>query len=364
MLILPKRPKRSKRSKRRARRRDVIGDAQLRPLARRMVGAGLWVLATGIIGAAGYRALSGGEWSWSDTLYMTVLTISTVGFAEVLPDMANVPYARLWTVILILFGSAGLLTFISSFTAFIVENDLGEALARSRMMRRIDELKDHCVVCGCGSTGEYVVKELIRIGTPFVVIDKDIEKLDNLDRELDGILYIVGDATTDEMLLEAGIKRAQAVVAALHDDPDNLYVTLSARTLAPDIRIVTRGIEEGARRKMELAGADSVVLSNVMGGTRMAQEMVRPKVVQFLDQMLREQELDLEELTLEPGHPLIGTSLARADLRSRGNALVVAVRSQAGTFTYNPTSDHVFLEGSTLILIAPRVRAKSSGGRS
>ncbi len=349
MLILPDR------SKRRARRRDVIGDAQLRPLARRMVGAGLWVLATGIIGAAGYRVLSGGEWSWADTLYMTVVTISTVGFGETLPNMDTMPYARLWTVILILFGSAGLLTFISSFTAFIVENDLGEALARSRMMRRIDELEGHCVVCGCGSTGEYVAKELVRIGTPFVIIDKDIKKLDRLERELpNGMLYIVGDATTDEVLIEAGIKRATAVVAALHDDPDNLYVTLSIRTLAPTIRIVTRAIEEGAQRKMVLAGADSVVLSNVMGGTRMAQEMVRPKVVQFLDQMLREQALDLEELTLEHGHPLIGTTMAHADLRSRGNALVLAVRSEEGRFTYNPKSDHLFVEGSTLILVAPR----------
>lgn len=142
------------------RQRAALAESRFKPLMGRMIAAGLWVLATGLIGAAGYRYLSDGAWSWSDAAYMTVITVSTVGFGETLNDMGEVPYARLWTVLLILFGSAGLLTFISSFTAFIVENDLGAALARSRMLQRIDRLSNHCIVCGCGSTGEYVVREL------------------------------------------------------------------------------------------------------------------------------------------------------------------------------------------------------------
>ena len=343
-------------------RKSVLADSELQPIIRRMLFAGLWVLAIAVIGASGYRVLSGGQWTWSETAYMTVVTISTVGFAETLQDMQTVPYARLWTVLLILFGSAGLLTFTSSFTAFIVENDLGEALARSRMLRRIDELTNHCIVCGCGSTGEYVVRELVRTNTPFVVIDKDIEKLDALERELpDGLLYIVGDATDDDVLREAGVLRARAVVAALHDDPDNLYVTLSTRTLAPDVRIVSRAIEVGARRKMMAAGADSVVLSNLIGGTRMAQEMVRPRVVQFLDQVLHERELDLTELTLAHDHPLVGQTLAQADLRAKGNALVMAVQHPDGTFTYNPSATFELRAGATLILVAPHGSLRELG---
>ena len=346
----------------RSTRRSVLADSELRPIIRRMALAGLWLLFIGIVGAGGYRVLSGGEWSWSETGYMTVVTISTVGFGETLQDMHAVPYARLWTVLLILFGSAGLLTFTSSFTAFIVENDLGEALARSRMLTRIDELTNHCIVCGCGSTGEYVVRELTRTDTPFVVIDLDIDKLDALERELpNGLLYIVGDATDDDVLIEAGVLRARAVVAALHDDPDNLYVTLSTRTLAPDVRIVSRAIEVNAQRKMIAAGADSVVLSNLIGGTRMAQEMIRPRVVQFLDQVLHERELDLTELTLHNTHPLVGKTLAQADLRSRGNALVMAVRHADGTFTYNPAADFTLQAGATLILVAPRGSLRELG---
>lgn len=322
-----------------------------------MAFAGWLVFLTSLTGTVGYHTLGSGYWSWEDCLYMTVITLSTVGFGETLPGMDQVPYARLWTVVLIVFGSGILLYFVSTLTAFIVEIDLGGTLRRSRMKNEIDQLSGHYVVCGCGNTGLYIVRELLQTERKFVVVDRDVERVEHVAVELGAeFLFVEGDATDDDILRAAGVERASGVVAALHDDPENLYVTLSARALNPSARIVSKAVEVGAQAKMLRAGANSVVLPHFIGGVRMVSEMIRPQVVQFLDRMLQQAEhpLRIEEVVLPAGSRFDGLELRQADLRGKADALLLAIEHTDGTYQYNPPSETRLSSGMRLIVIAPK----------
>src|SRR5688500_9597831 len=196
---------------------------------RRLYASSLVFVAVVGLSTAGYHFLGQGRWSWLDCLYMTVITLATVGFGETLPGMDQMADARIFTMFLILFGSGTVVYFVSNLTALIVEGDLKGVLRRNRMQKRMDRLEGHVILCGGGTTGIHVVEELIATQTPFVVIDTDPERLQHVVEHMGGedkINYVVGDATDDEVLEAAGIKRARGVVAALHDDKDNLYVTI------------------------------------------------------------------------------------------------------------------------------------------
>src|SRR5580704_13753011 len=227
---------------------------------RRMIYALLSLLALVMVGTTGYDLLGHGRWTIGDCVYMTVITLSTVGFAE-LNDMARVPGARALTVGLII-GGVGTLAYVQgNVTALLVEGVIGTAFRRNRMRKAIDELKGHIVVAGAGSTGRHAVEELLVTRTPFVVIDRDLAHLERISQELaDGkLLYVHGDATEDHVLLAAGVGRARGVVAALTHDKDNLFVTLSARSLNAAARIVAKVTEVETVPKMMKAGASAVV---------------------------------------------------------------------------------------------------------
>ena len=325
-------------------------------LARRLYVAVLALMGFAVLGTQVYHSIGNGLWSWMDCFYMTVITLSTVGFAETLPGMQQNDMARAWTVMLIVLGSGTLLYFVSTFTAFIVEGDLLGAIKRTRMQKRIEHLENHIVVCGVGSTGHQVVEELVSTQAPFVAVDSDPVKIEKLLEELEGIdiLYIVGDATDDHTLEQAGVARARGVVAALHDDKDNLFVTVTARSLNSKARIVAKTVEVSADNKLRRAGADAVVSPNRIGGMRMVSEMLRPHVVEFLDLMLRDKDKNLrfEELEIPAQSPLIGTQLKDTDIRSTTDVLVVAVRRPDDGFIYNPRPDLVLKQGMTLIVLA------------
>lgn len=335
---------------------EHISDSPRRALTRRLFTAATVLALVLVFGATGYHQMGGGHWSWGDCFYMTVITLSTVGYGETLPGFDTVGLARPWTVGLILLGSGTLVYFVSTFTALIVEGDLGGALRRNRMRKRVEGMKNHVIVCGVGTTGIHVVAELVATETPFVAIDTDVHRLERLQEEYGEkrMHWVVGDATDDEVLRDAGIEHCRGVVSALHDDKDNLFVTVTVRALNPRTRIVAKAIEPSAVEKMRRAGADSVVSTNYIGGMRLVSEMIRPQVTQFLDQMLRDrsQNLRIEEVTVPDDSPLVGLQLRESAIRKESDVLVIAVRDAGGEIVHNPPPSIVIRKGMTLIVLA------------
>lgn len=313
--------------------------------------------AVGVViltGGAVLFVLGKGQWSFGDGIYMAAISAATVGFSE-LPHFEEVDGARFVTIIIIMLGIGAFTFFQSSLTAFFVEGALGEAIRRRRMDAAIAALKDHVVVAGCGSTGRHVIAELLATRTPFVVVDRDKTNLELLNEEIaDGkLLYILGDATHDHTLTAAGIGLAKGLIAALTHDRDNLYVTLSARSLNPTARIVAKVVEREAVAKMIRAGANATVSPNTIGGIRMASELIRPSVVQFLDLMLRDKDknLRIEEAIVPEGSHLVGVKLKEAPIHDKTNTLVMAIREPDGNLRYNPSQDITIVAGTVLIVM-------------
>jgi voltage-gated potassium channel len=306
------------------------------------------------IGTIGYFVLGHDRWTVADCAYMTVITISTVGFYE-LGHLAEVPGARALTVMLIVSGIGVLAYMQSNLTALLVEGAIGQVLRRRRMQRDISKLSRHVVVAGAGNTGKHVIEELVATQTAFVAIDRSEHVLRQVSDEVGGgkMLYVHGDATADHVLLAAGVQRARGVVAALTHDKDNLYVTLSARSLNAQARIVSKVVEDEAAPKILKAGASAIVNPTMIGARRLASELIRPEVNEFLDQMLRDKDknLRLEEVVVARGSGFVGLALKDTPIRRETRALVVAVREDDRSFTYNPDPDHVLAEGTTLIVL-------------
>ncbi len=323
-------------------------------LVRRVRSAAVVFGFTFLVGGVGYSVIGGGRWSLAECFYMTIVTLSTVGFSETLPGMDQSTAARAWTVLLILLGSGTLLYFASTLTAFLVEGDLQGALRRQRMTRLLDSVHDHIIVCGAGATGSHVVSELLATHTPFVVVDKDPERLERLaDEAGPTFLFVRGDAADDHTLEEAGIRRASGLVAALTEDRDNVFVCVTARALNESLRIVAKGVNQENVQKLRRAGADEVVAPAFIGGLRLASVMLRPTVVSFLDTMIRDRNFPrrIEEITVPATSSLVGSTLGATNFRQVSDALVIAVRDDAGEHHYNPGPDTVLEAGSTLIVM-------------
>jgi voltage-gated potassium channel len=320
----------------------------------RMLAAIAAMAILAVTGGVAYYLLGRGVWTFSDCIYMAIITISTVGFAE-LNRMGDVHGARPVTIALIVSGIGVIAYFQANLTALLVEGTIGQVLRRNRMRKNIIGLRDHVVVAGAGSTGRHVIEELIATERPFVVIERSREHGERMSQELmNGEMLVVhGDATMDHVLLEAGIERASGVVAALTLDKDNVFVSLSARSLNATARIVAKVVEEESIPKMLKAGANRVVSPAMIGGRRMASELVRPDVTEFLDGMLRDKDknLRLEEVTVQAGSPLAGVALKATSIRRDTKALVIAMRPPGGEFTYNPDPATVMEPGWVVIAL-------------
>jgi voltage-gated potassium channel len=323
-------------------------------LLRRMLAALVVLVTLVFVGSLGFFVLGHGRWKIFDCVYMTVITLSTVGFGE-LSHMGEVPGARALTISLIVSGVGALAYVQGNLTALLVEGVIGQALRRNRMRKQIAALNGHIVVAGAGSTGKHVIEELLATQTPFVVIDRNEQHMQRMSEELcEGrMLYVLGDATDDHTLVAAGVKAARGVVAALTQDKDNLFVTLSARSLNAAARIVSKVVEDDAAPKMMKAGATSVVSPTQIGGRRMASELIRPEVNEFLDQMLRDKDknLRLEEITIPDKSSFVGMMLKDTPIRRETRVLVVAVRESDRSFLYNPEPDFTINVGTTLIVM-------------
>jgi voltage-gated potassium channel len=321
----------------------------------RLLGSVILLAVVIVGGALAIWALGQGRWSFGEAVYLSENAVSTVGFSE-LNGMDHVRFSRLVTGLVIITGLGATAYFQSNLTAFLVQDVFGERMRGRRMKKQIEELSQHVIVTGCGSTGRHAVEELWASKKPFVTIDSNHRRLEHISQEVcDGkMLYVAGDATDDSVLLAAGVARASAVIAALTEDKDNLFVTLSARSLNPTARIVAKVIAPDAVAKMMRAGANATVSPNMMGGRRMAGEITHPTVVQFIDQMLhdRKEELCLEEVAIPSGSSFVGKTLRDAPIRAETNLLVVALRVD-GKFIYNPEPSTSLDVGSVLVVIGP-----------
>jgi voltage-gated potassium channel len=307
-----------------------------------------------VVGSVGYVVLGFGV---LDAAYQTVTTITTVGFREVQP-LSN--GGKVFTMVLILAGVGTALYTLTVLLELLVEGHLGHAMERRRMDKRIAALRGHVIVCGLGRVGRTIARELNGSGQAVVVVDNDPERISLLA----DVPSVLGDASDDEVLRHAGIDRASALVAAVSTDAANLFITLSGRSLRPDLFIVSRAREESSGAKLTRAGADRVVNPQEIGGARMAAFVLRPHVTEFLDVVMHERglELRLEEITLSDTSPLAMTTLADAKVRERTGALVLALRDPTEGLITNPSAHTVMRAGQILIAIgtSPQLHALAS----
>ncbi len=315
---------------------------------------GLVVVVFG--GGVGYWLIGEGRWTMADCLYMTVITVTTVGYGEILEGMDKVQYARAFTTVLLVFGTGILVFFASTITAFIIEGDLRNVLFASRMKKRMKRMKDHIIVCGAGSTGRNVIEEMLKTGVAVVAIDLNEQELREIADKFPktNFTYIVGDATDDDVMAQVNLGEARGLVAALASDKDNLYLTVSCRQANASARIVARCAELSHVEKIKRSGADAVVSPNFIGGMRLVSEMLRPAAVKFLDDMLRDKRVPyrIEEVLLGDGVIGLGTTLRDAKIRERFGMTVLAVRNTDNTsWTYNPDAGEKIGPGMTLVLL-------------
>jgi voltage-gated potassium channel len=305
-----------------------------------------------IFGTVGYKLLTGRHYDWLECLYMTVITLSTVGYGEII-DTSQFTGAKVFTVILILSGMGILLYSLSTVTSIMVEMDLREVFKRRKMGRDIKNLRNHTIVCGAGQTGTCIARELLDTGAHFVMVERDAERIETL-RKLGDILCVRGDATNDETLIEAGIDHAAGLAAALSSEKDNLFLTLTARQLNPTVRIVARGLDESMNQKLRMAGANATVSPTIIGGLRMASVLIRPTVVSFLDTMLRDSKaaIRFEELHITSTSSFMNQTIRSTKLREDSNMLIVALRHPGSpNFEYNPSADTTLVAGMTLVVL-------------
>ena len=320
---------------------------------RRLIGALTVFLSLLLFGGLAYWVLGRGRWSYGECVYMTTITVTTVGFGE-LPHMVDVPGARMLTGFVAAFGVGVVAYAQGNVTVLVLDGAFGEAYRRLKMEKTISRLRGHVVVAGAGATGRHVVEELYATGTQFVVIDLNEGHIKRVSTEVceGNLLYVLGDATDDHALIAAGVRHASGVVAALTDDRDNVFVTLSARSLNPHARIVSKVIEDPTEAKMLKAGASTVVSPAQIGGRRIASELLRPTVNEFFDQMFRDNRtLRLEEVTVPEGSTFNGQALKDTPIRKETRLLVIAVKEGKESFKYNPEPDLVLKTGTTLIVM-------------
>jgi voltage-gated potassium channel len=304
-------------------------------------------------GVTGYMVLEG--WPFLDALYMTVTTFTTVGFREVRPLDDT---GRVFTLSVIAIGVALVLITIALAAQWVIEGQWGERTRRRRMQRRIDGLSDHYLICAYGRVGRAIAREFEAEGVPFVVIDPKEDLQERMEQ--DAVLYVIEDPSEEGVLLRAGVQRARGLVCAVDSDATNVYITLMARSLNPELFIVARASERGSDARLLKAGADRVVSPFVSSGRHMALVALRPRAADVVEvESGGASSLRLEELRIEPGSPTAGRSIADA----MGSTPVLAIRHPGGQITANPRPDHVLQPGDLVLMIGeedlPAVRRGS-----
>ena len=297
-------------------------------------------------GVTGYMVIEG--WSLWDALYMTVITVTTVGYKEVHPMSRQ---GEAFTMLLLMGGVATVLYTFSFVMAALVEGGLQDRWAKRRHTRMLDELDQHFIVCGYGRMGQIIAGEFVRQRIPFVIIERDGERMQAALNA--GFLAVEADASTEEVLRRIHIERARGFIAAVGTDAENVYAVLTARLIRPDLFILGRAETEDARAKLMKAGADRVISPYHIGGIHLAQTALRPAVVDFVQLATSSENLDLamEQIPLTEASELAGRSLQQANLRQRYGVVVVAIKRADGTMDFNPAPDAAMLAGDDLVVL-------------
>ncbi len=302
------------------------------------------VLAVFVAGTIGYAMFG---LSPVDAMYMTITTITTVGYRELNgPDLSNAE--KVFTMAIIVTGVSTVLYTFTLSVQVIVEGQLREFVGRRRMDRKIASMREHVIVCGWGRVGRAAANDIMATGRVVVVVDMNAERVAGLT-----IPTIVGDATHDTTLRDAGIEHATALIAALEGDAENLFVTLSSRAINPDLFIVARARQEESVNKLSRAGADRVVNPQELGAARMASFVVQPNVAEFVDVVMHERSMDfrMQEVEIQQDSALAGISLRDANLRQRAGVLVLALRLDDGAFNTNPDPDTIIHANNVIIAV-------------
>ncbi len=322
----------------------------LRELRVRLLAALVFMVAVTLVGTVGFHIIDPSS-GWVRSFFMTAITLTTVGYGHEVQLDSN--GALIFTAALILVGMGGVLYFVSTATAFILEGQLGHVFRRRRMEKELASLTNHLIVCGSGPTTLYAAQELVSVRRSVVLIVDTPEAAAHALAELPDLHVVVGDAGSDDILEAAGVERAAGLVACTDSDRENLVVSLSARQMNPNIRIVSRVQDVGSTDKVRKVGADAVVSPDFIGGLRLASELIRPTVVTFLDVMLRDKDLNLriEEVRIPQGSSSVGRALESLALDTVKGALLLAVRAADGTWQYNPDGGLVVQAGSVLVFM-------------
>jgi voltage-gated potassium channel len=313
------------------------------------------------VGTAGFSLLEG--WGFLDSLYMTVITITTIGFKEV--HKMSDP-GRVFTVFLVFFSVGAVFYSLNNAARLLIEGELKDIFGRKKLQKKIQKLKGHYIVCGYGRMGRIICAELMEKKAPFVVVESNPEPEPEFESEM---LLLQGDATKDETLKLAGIKSAKGLITVLPTDAENLYVVLSARGLNPGLNIVARAVEEGAEAKLQRAGANRVVSPYNIGGLRIAHTVLKPTVVDFIEFTTQKGEvgLEMEEVNVEEGSEIADHTLSESGIGRELEVIIVAIKKADGAMKINPTHQYRIAPGDTLVVIgkAAKLRAlesKAEGG--
>ncbi len=331
-------------------------DGEFQSMQRRVTIAALLLLGVFVAGVVGYRIIGAPNHGWLDAVYMTMMLLTTTPLREAVPTFSRA--SEIFTTVLLLFGATAAVYTLSMITAFVVEGDMTQGFRRRRMQKRIDAMQGHFIVCGAGQTGTSVIRELMSTERACVAIEQNHEHMTELASAFPELAMLHGDCSDDETLTRAGVQRAAGIVVCTDDDKNALVTTVLARQLNPKIRVVARATSDKAASRLRQAGADGVVSPAQIGGMRLASELIRPSVVSFLDQMLRDtnRNLRLEDVPVAAGSPLAGQEIAALKLHEYGTGLLLlAVRTSDGEYLFNPQASMRVQGGSHLIAMGDPV---------
>jgi voltage-gated potassium channel len=295
-------------------------------------------------------------WTFFDALYMTVITIATVGYGEVHQVS---PAGRIFTLVLIFLGVGYFLYVVGNFIQFLVEGRIRFILGRRKLDRQINKLKGHYIICGYGRMGRALARFLIQRYLDVVVIEQSEERMPVMNE--DGILYLIGSATDETLLLRAGIERARGLITVVGSDADNVFLVLLARQMNPDIFIVARAVMNSAKRTLAAAGANKVVSPYDLGARRMAHAILRPTVIEFLEMAFADDNVDVEveQITVKAKSPVVRRTLYESEIRPRFNVIIISIKKEDGHMVFNPDSQTLLEKNDTLVVVGQAANIKN-----
>ncbi|MBV8609214.1 MAG: potassium channel protein [Singulisphaera sp.] len=320
-----------------------------RTSVRRLVIGFTTVLAVVVLGTLGYIMLG---WTPFDALFMVVITISGVGFGEVRPMGSTAE--RVHTMLIIALGMIAVAYTVAGFVQFLTEGEILRLLGHQRMRRQIEEMSGHTVVAGFGRVGSLVCDDLAAAEVPFVVIERSPEKVGEIEGR--GFLYVIGDATEEKVLREAGLERARTLVTAMPSDAETVFITLTARQMCPGVMIVARAEQPSTLKKLRQAGANHVVLPAAIGANRIVSLLTNPTAVEFTELVTQRSRLaiEMDDIPIKPGSPLEGKTLRDADIGRRTGVIVIAIKRVDGRVEFPPSGDEPFALGDNIVILGHR----------